>query len=111
MASNAVQTELSIVDFDKLTSDIKAKQQEIGNAISKFEALSVEIKKFKSDFFKHVVDLQNIKEAAQKQLSIDSKAAKDLGVDDSPFKKKFFEVSNAVDDTIKKIDIATKIIK
>jgi Skp family chaperone for outer membrane proteins len=112
MASSAVQSvELGVVDFDKYITDVKSKQQEVDNAIKKFETISAEIQKFKSEFFRHVVDLQNIKELAQKQLSKDVKAAQDLGLDDSAFKKKYFEITKAVDDTIKKIDNNTRNIK
>ena len=114
MASNAVnpvKVDLAIADFDNLITDVKGKQTQIDNAVKRFDAVRAEIQKFKSEFFRHTVDLQNIREAAQKQLSTDSKAAKDLGVDDSAFRKKFFEITKAVDDTIKKIDIATKTIK
>jgi len=102
---------LGLNDFDNLLSRVKAKDVSFQSTSKVFEEALQRVKIAKSDLIGYSLDLSEIQDLAKAQVDKDSKLAKDLGLDPSPFIKKYNEINTLADKLIVKISNQTKLIK
>ena len=105
------EVELGINEFDNLISRVKAKDVSFQSTLKVFEEALQRVKIAKSDLIGYSLDLSEIQDLAKAQVDKDSKAAKDLGLDPSPFIKKYNEINTLADKLIVKISNQTKLVK
>jgi hypothetical protein len=105
------EVNLGLNDFDNLLSRVKAKDVSFQSTSKVFEEALQRVKIAKSDLIGYSLDLSEIQDLAKAQVDKDSKLAKDLGLDPSPFIKKYNEINTLADKLIVKISNQTKLIK
>ena len=87
--SEEQRVEFALADYDAALDLIVAESAKIKKQIGKLGSVANDLQQLNKIAGQASVDAGNVLSKAEAQLKQDLKAARDLGVDDSPIKKKF----------------------